>query len=226
MKLLLMVVLSAVVSCPLCHAQDIDALNDSLRIATEALDVHPDSVDLRLKKAGWNLQLEQWQHARAEYDMVLEQFPDNIAALYFRAYANEKLKRYNFARVDYEALLRIVPEHFEGRLGLALLNQKDKHFTEALDQINQLAVACPDSAIVFAVRAGMEQERGLLELAELDYSKAIELEPLNNDYRFSRLEISLKLGKLDDARAELDELARLGVPRGALQGYYRRLKKR
>ena len=158
--------------------------------------------------------------------MVLEQFPDNIAALYFRAYANEKLRRYNFARVDYEALLRIVPEHFEGRLGLALLNHKDKHFTEALDQINQLAVAYPDSAIVFAVRAGMEQERGLLELAELDYSKAIELEPLNKEYRFSRLETLFQLGKLDEARDELDEMARLGVPRGSLQGYYRRLKKR
>jgi hypothetical protein len=37
-------------------AQQREALRDSLKKATEALEYHPDSVDLRLKKAAWNLQ--------------------------------------------------------------------------------------------------------------------------------------------------------------------------
>ncbi len=38
------------------------ALRDSLSKATEVLAYHPDSIDLRLKKAAWNIQLEQWQY--------------------------------------------------------------------------------------------------------------------------------------------------------------------
>ena len=34
------------------------ALRDSLAAATSVLAYHPDSIDLRLKKAAWNIQLE------------------------------------------------------------------------------------------------------------------------------------------------------------------------
>lgn len=105
-----------------CFAQQREALRDSLKKATEALEYHPDSVDLRLKKAAWNLQLEQWQYAKDEYDRVLSKDQHNIAALYYRAFANQKLRRYNFARLDYEHLLQRVPGHFSALLGLALLN--------------------------------------------------------------------------------------------------------
>ena len=93
------------------------------------MQYYPDSVDLRLKKARWNMELEEWARAKDEYDIVLRIDPTNIAALYFRAFANEKMGRYNFARLDYENLLSYVPGNFEAQLGLALLNQKDKHYT-------------------------------------------------------------------------------------------------
>lgn len=84
-------------------------LRDSLAAAIDLLEYHPDSVDLRLKKAAWNVELEQWQYAKEDYDRVLRQHPDNIAALYYRAFVNEKLGRYNFARLDYQNLMRLVP---------------------------------------------------------------------------------------------------------------------
>ena len=87
-------------------------LRDSLAVASEQLSYHPDSLDLRLRKAGWNLQLEQWQYAHDEYDYVLRREPYNLAALFYRAFVNEKQQRYKFARLDYENLLSIVPDHF------------------------------------------------------------------------------------------------------------------
>ena len=113
-------------------------LRDSLKAATELLAYHTDSIDLRLRKAAWNLQLGQWDYAKNEYDYVINRDPSNLAARYYRAFANEKLKRYNFARLDYEAILMVVPGNFQAQLGLALLNQRDNHFTEAFDQINAL----------------------------------------------------------------------------------------
>ena len=147
-------------------AQDRSALRDSLSAAVDRLGYYPDSTDLRLRKASWNIELGQWQYAKDEYDYVLKREPRNIAALFYRAFVNEKMKRYGFARLDYETLLSVVPGNFEGRLGLALLNQKDHHYTEALDNINILVSQYPDSAVAYAARGGMEAERNMLDLAE------------------------------------------------------------
>ena len=201
-------------------AQNTNPLRDSLKAASERLSYYPDSIDLRLRKASWYVQLEEWQSAKNEYDIVLRHYPANIAALYYRAYCNDRLGRYNFARLDYQNLLTLVPGNFEARLGLALLNEKDKHYTEALDGINQLVDAYPDSAMVWAARAGIESERGMLELAEYDYGKAISLSSNNNDFILSRADIRIKLGKFHDAIQDLDMLVKLGTPRSALKEWY------
>ncbi len=199
-------------------------LRDSLLTATHALEFHPDSIDLRLRKARWNMELEEWQKAKGEYDYVLGREPANIAALYYRAYCNDRLHRYNFARLDYQNLLTIVPGNFEARLGLALLNEKDQHYTEALDGINQLVAAHPDSAIAWAARAGIEMERGMTELAEYDYGEALSRDPDNKDYLLARADLRIKLQRHDDARRDLDRLVKLGMPKAALKEWYARLK--
>lgn len=167
-------------------------LRDSLLIATHTLEQHTDSVDLRLKRASWYLLLEKWNSAKDDYDLILAHYPNNVAALFFRAYANERLGRYGFARQDYNNLLRLVPGHFEAQLGLILLNQKDKHYTEAMDGINGLIEQYPTSAVAYAARAGMEEERGLLTLAEYDYTQAIMRDPNNTDYIIQRIEVYRK----------------------------------
>ena len=201
-------------------AQDRQALLDSLAVATDRLSFRPDSVDLRLRKAGFNLQLEQWQYAKDEYDYVLKRHPENIAALYFRAYANEKLNRLHFAKLDYEGLLALIPSHFEARLGLSLLCQKMGRTTEALDQINLLAVQHPDSAIAYAARAGIEVERNLYDLAEEDFSEAINRDDRNIDYLLNRAAVRIRLKRKNEAWEDLERLVKLGVPRYALSEYF------
>lgn len=205
-------------------AQADNPLRDSLKAATEELAYHPDSIDLRLRKASWNIELGEWQYAKQEYDYVLDREPGNIAALYYRAYCNDQLHRYNFARLDYQNLLTIVPGNFEARLGLALLNEKDHRYTEALDGINQLVAAHPDSAIVWAARAGIESERGMAELAEYDYSEALRRAPQNQDWLLARADLRIKLKRYKEARQDLDRLVSLGTPKLALKEWYDELK--
>lgn len=221
-RIVLFAVLWLVVLCG--QAQDKQSLRDSLAAATEALAYHPDSVDLRLKKAAWNVELEQWQYAKDDYDRVLRKEPDNVAALYYRAFVNEKLGRYNFARLDYQNLIRLVPGNFEIQLGYALLNQKDHHYTEAMDQMNLLVSQFPDSALAYAARAGMEVERGQYELASYDYEEAILRDGTNTDYILAHADVLITLGRKEKARKQLDRLVALGVPRGSLKDYYKRLK--
>lgn len=205
-------------------AQSYAALRDSLKAATDRMEYAPDSVDLRLKKASFNLQLEQWSYAMDEYNYILRREPNNLAALFYRAYTNEKLHRYNFARLDYESLLTIVPGNFEGQLGLALLNQKDNRHTEALDQINRLVSQFPDSAVAYAARAGIEREQGMISLSLFDYSEAIKRDPGNAEYRIDYIDALIVDKKKNEARRELDRLVNMGFPRVRLRNFYKRCK--
>lgn len=205
-------------------AQSHQDLRDSLAKASEALAFHQDSIDLRLKKAAWNIELRQWEYAKDDYDKVLFFQPDNLAALYYRAFVNEKLGRYNFARLDYENLLKLVPGNFEAQLGLALLNEKDHRKTEAMDLMNRIVNQYPDSAVAYAARAGMEKDRGQLELAEYDFSEAIKRSPANVDYLLGRADVYLLENKKRKAIGDLKELERLGVSRVELLELYKRAR--
>ncbi len=204
--------------------EDRKALRDSLKQAMEELSYHPDSVELRLRKAAWNMQLGEWQYAKDEYDWVISHHPDNLAARYYRAYANTQLRRYNFARLDYENVLRVVPGNFDARLGLALLNQKDHHYTEAMDGVNLLVSSYPDSATAWAARAGIEKERDMKELAVYDYGEALRREPDNRDWLLARADLLIALRRYEEARKDLDRLVEIGVARGELREMYRKAK--
>ena len=216
--------LSLLLRLPSLAQEDRKALRDSLKLAMEQLSYHPDSVDLRLRKAAWNMQLGEWQYAKDEYDRVINHHPDNLAARYYRAYANTQLRRYNFARLDYETVLRVVPGNFDARLGLALLNQKDHHYTEAMDGVNMLVSTYPDSATAWAARAGIEKERDMKELAAYDYGEALRREPDNRDWLLARADLLIALRRYNEARKDLVRLVALGVSRGQLRDMYRQAK--
>jgi len=207
-------------------AQKIDrqAARDSLKAAVEVLSYHPDSINLRLRKASWNVELEQWEFAKEEYDYVLRNDSRNLDALYYRAFVNQKLHRNDFARLDYENLLKYYPGSFEGQLGLALLNERDNRRTEALDQINETLNNFPDSAVAWAIRAGMEKKRKMYDVAEYDYAEAVRLDPHNQDYRLSLVDVQILMGKKDAARKELDILVRQGLHKAALKDWYDKCK--
>ena len=207
-------------------AQSKQQLREELKEAADALSFHPDSLDLRLKKAALNMQLEQWEYAKDEYDYVIKRDPYNVAGLYYRAYANEKLGRLAFARADYEAVLRVVPTHFEARLGLALVNQKARRFTEAMDQINQLVESNPESVLPIVARANMERERKMYSLAEYDFTRAMKMEPDNTDHLLNRADVRLLMGNYEEARQDLDLLVKKGIVKASLKEFYDRLKKK
>ncbi len=89
-----------------------------------------------------------------------------------------------------------------------------------------LVEAHPDSATAYAARAGIEKDRGMLELAEYDYGKAFELDRKNIDYLINRADIRISLCRMSEARRDLDLATKLGYPRPALTEFYRRLRKK
>lgn len=213
--------LSAVLSV---SGQDAARWRDSLSVLNRQIATHPYSSDLHLRKAAVNIELEQWEYAVDEYGTVLAHEPGNIAALFYRAYAYIRLRRYDLARSDYEGVLKRAPRNMEARIGLAHVFTKLKRSADAMNQMNLLVDLHPDSAVVYAARAGLETELQAYDAALYDWTEAHRLDPSDTGYIVSRADILIRLGKKSEARRALDEAARRGVPPGALREWYARCR--
>lgn len=199
---------------------------DSLVTLNRLIELHPQSTDLRLKKAAVNIQLNQWEYAAEEYGRVLRIDAQNPAALYYRAYVNTHLRQYSLARNDYETLLKISPLNMEARLGLAVVFEKLGRMTDAMDQYNQLVEMYRDSAICYAARAAFETTRKQYEVALYDWDEAIKRQPENVDYIATKVDLLISLGRTADAQSELQAAVRRGIPRYALKEWFDRLGNR
>lgn len=211
------------VAAPMC-AQTRQQWRDSLDVLNAQVRRNPGDIDLRLKKAEANINLEQWDFAVAEYGDILRLDDQNLAALYFRAFAYERQQQYGLARADYETFLGLQPRHFEARLGLAHVLQKMGRRTETLDELNTLVEQHPDSATAYAARAAYEMELKQWDTALYDWDEAIRLAPGNVGFAVSKSDILIHLSRFPEARRELDAAVRRGANRAALREWYDRCK--
>lgn len=197
---------------------------DSVSVLIEQINLYPNNLDLRLKKAEANINLQQYDYARDEYTAVLKKDERNLAALYFRAFCHTQLRQYSFARADYEAFLAIQPEHLEARLGLAHVLQLLGRRTDAADELNRAVQMFPDSADAYAARAVFETQLEQYDAALYDWDEALRLAPKNAELTASKVDVLLRLGRKKEAREALDQSVKQGTPRAALREWYDKCK--
>ena len=223
MRKLLLCAMLALLSLS-ASAQTRQEWRDSLTRLNDSIRLKPYDTDLRLRKAAVNIELEQWDYAAEEYGRVLRIDPKNLAALYYRAYVNTTLRRYDLAKNDYETFLTIVPKHFEAQLGLAMIKRKLEHSADALDELNRLVQAFPDSALSYAARAGYEAELKQYDLALYDWDEALKRAPRNKEYQVSKVDVLIAMKRYDEAWRQLEQLMRQGVPKAALKEWIDKCK--
>ena len=220
-----MVILFAIhYSLSTASAQSRSEWRDSLETLTRQLNRTPADIDLRLRKAEANINLEQWDYALAEYGKILHVDEHNLAALYFRAYVHTQQNHYDLARVDYETFLGLQPRHFEARLGLAHVLQKMGRKTDTVDQLNTLVEQFPDSATAYAARAAYETEQQQYDIALFDWDEAIRRQPQNAGFVVSKADILIRQNRHSEARTELMGAIRRGIPRYALKEWLDKCK--
>ena len=223
MRKLLLCAMLALLSLS-ASAQTRQEWRDSLTRLNDSIRLKPYDTDLRLRKAAVNIELEQWDYAAEEYGRVLRIDPKNLAALYYRAYVNTTLRRYDLAKSDYETFLTILPKHFEAQLGLAMIKRKLEHSADALDELNRLVQAFPDSALSYAARAGYEAELKQYDLALYDWDEALKRAPRNKEYQVSKVDVLIAMKRYDEAWRQLEQLMRQGVPKAALKEWIDKCK--
>lgn len=212
--------------CVPLSGQTMQQWRDSLAVLNRLIAASPELMELHLRKAAVNIELRQWEYAADEYTLVLSKDAKNPAAHFYRAYTNLQLKRYDQALYDYDELLRQSPLHFEGRLGHAHVQQKLGRRMEALEELNLMVEMFPDSAAVYAARAGLEAEMKQTDLALFDWERCEQLDSLNADYTSAHADLLIQQQRNSEARQVLDAAVARGVPRGLLQTLYVRSRKK
>lgn len=206
------------------QAQTPQQWRDSVSVLMEQIRLHPNDIELRLKKAEANINLEQWDYAISEYGDILRLDERNLAALYFRAYCYNQQQHYDLAKVDYETFIEIDPTHLEAHLGLAHTLQKLGRRADTIDQLSRCVQLFPDSASAYAASAAYETELELYDVALYDWDEAIRRQPKNVEFVVSKIDVLLRMKRILDARLALDALVRQGVPRAALKEWYDRCR--
>lgn len=198
---------------------------DALESYNLGINLSPHTMGILLNRAALYMRTGRKEKALTDYSDILDLNPDHRHALMMRAYIYTELNLYKNARMDYEHLLHLEPNNENVFLGLVLLNDKDNRPKEAMDQINQLIQKNPQRADFYAVRAEMEMNRKAYEAAELDFIKAIELEPKNTTFYVNRALFYMATGRKSEARQDLKEASRLGADPGELADLYQKLEK-
>ena len=123
----------------------LSALNREIALSTTY------SVDLHLRKAAINVQLQQWDYAIDEYSEILSKEEGNITAFFFRAYVYNNVRRYADAESDYRKVLIREPRNLEARIGLTETYIRQGKKTEVWDELNIMTKLFPDSASVYVI---------------------------------------------------------------------------
>ena len=146
--------------------------------------------------------MDNYGKAIHDYTTILEHDRQNTDALNRRAFAYYQNREYDKAENDYNSVLAIKPSDYASALGKALVMQKTFRLGEAIKRMEFLVVEHPDRAELYAVRASMYKESGKMELALVDISRAIQLEPKNPAYYSQRADIYEAQGKKKMAAAD------------------------
>jgi len=194
------------------------SLRDSLQMLNRQIAAQPANTDARLRKAALNISLGQWDYAIDEYGRVLDIDSANMAAYFYRAYAHNRLRHYDSARQDYEAMLRLMPRHYEAQLGLAVTLEKMERNADALEELNKLVQAYPDSALAYAVRAELEEKSRMWDAAVFDWDEAIRRRPLA-DYYVAKARLLLKMNDRRQAKQVISDALKQGLPQAALRDW-------
>ena len=206
------------------QAQSNQEWRDSLNAINQQIARYPYSVNLHLRKAAINLELQQWEFAVDEYKTILRNDEKNLTALFYRAYAYTHLRRYDLAKNDYNDILLVKPTHMEARVGLAYVYQLMGKRNDALDLLNIVVEQHPDSVGGYVARASLETEMKRYDEALYDWEKAKTIDPDNLDYQLSYIDVLIYLGRKDTARRELNKLSSKEINQGALRSFYQRVK--
>ncbi|HXA64887.1 MAG TPA: tetratricopeptide repeat protein [Bryobacteraceae bacterium] len=171
-----------------------------------SLKLNPDSL---LAKQGLaRIRLEQGQNGVAVQiaDEILETNPSNLQAKLIRGTGLANLGEGDKAREELRSILNTHQESNDARYQLAALDLREKRYSEAEAGFRALTQAGdPRGATGLAdSKMAQGQTSAALKILEQELAK----HPERDGYRLALSEVQLRMGKLQEARAQLEQVVR------------------
>lgn len=193
---------------------------------TPIINDYPLYYDARLARAEAELHASQLREAVEDAEVLLSRDVAGVTddtqskARFIRAAARYGLRLYPEARLDVLALLKDRPDNENAQLLDALILQRTGQPGEALNRLNLIVEAHPQSIDALTTRAGVLTELEKYALAKADYDALIERVPGESEFYIQRAKTLINIQQKAAARRDLDMAVKLGVSHGAVQPLY------
>ncbi len=194
---------------------------EAVKKLTHIIKEYPNYFDARVARAEANLQLGYAAEAAADAQLVVDnQGQQDMSpamlerARFVRAAARYELRLYPDAHADLQTVLRDSPQNENAQLLDALCLNHMGQPREALNRLNLIVSANPESVDALSTRATVEAALEMYALARADYDRLIALQPQESAYYIERAKQLIRLGEKKLARNDLEKAMKLGVPQG------------
>jgi tetratricopeptide (TPR) repeat protein len=211
------------------------SLDKAAQLFETTLRLSPDSL---LAKQGLaRIRLQQGQNGVAVQigEEILETNPRNLQVKLIRGTALANLGEADKAREELRSILSIDKDANEARYQMAALDLREKHYREAEAGFRILAQAGEGRGITGLADSKLAQGRPAAgaQILEEELAK----HPDRDDYRLALSEVQLRMGRVQEARAQLEQVvqhnsgsaealtrlgtvqSQLGDKQGALENY-------
>ena len=172
---------------------------------TQAIEVDPYTHAHAYSERGWAyINLELYDLALADFDMVIQIDETYENAYDGRGYAYMMLERYHQAENDYDVALRLESNNIRVMNHLGMLYRRTERYEDAYQLYTQTIQLDGTLDYLYNNRGFTAFEMGDCELAITDYNRALQLEPKTDDgLTFNNRAICYReLGEYDLAMAD------------------------
>jgi tetratricopeptide (TPR) repeat protein len=179
-----------------------DDYQGALKCYNRAIELAPDSLLVRLSRAGHYMNRLMFREAIVDYNKAIELTPDNSPAYFGRAMAYLGLEDTEKALADFTKSIELDPNKDLLYSGRANLYMEMDRLDDALSDYNKAVKLSPQKSYVYSGRAWVYQALDKFDEALADYNKAIELNTKDYGTYWGRAELYRKMGRLDDALSD------------------------
>ncbi|MDZ7845636.1 MAG: tetratricopeptide repeat protein [Owenweeksia sp.] len=144
----------------------------------------------------WNNSVDLWSD-------IINDYPNYRHAYNMRALGHIARNENQAAIKDFKEVIAIDPNFMDAYINLGILQYRLQRSEAAVKTLKRAKDLFSEEARVFAVSANINTQLKRPNAALRDMERALQLKPENKEYRFSRAQILVRLGRTEQAKTEL-----------------------
>lgn len=172
----------------------------------KARELQPDNLEVRTKLAMFYGSIGRWKESRDEALHVLERRPDDPECPVLLAETAFQTREMQEVRERLNALPAAAQQGTGVVVALAVLDLRQRKFADAQSALERALAADPKASIVPFILGALYAAQNDRERAEKYYAQAATLSPMRSNKRVRHAHYMLQSGKVDAARAALEEM--------------------